>query len=76
MRIKVDGKWYAGKDTMIMIELTDKDRRNIENMPQDNHKYAEFPDGTPIDQKMSDFMEVPLDTLLGQPKEKINEEEK
>jgi hypothetical protein len=67
MRVKVGKKWYDGKKQFIMIELSDFDRKNISAMPRSNKKYAEFPDGTPIDKKMSDFMEVPL-KVLGQPK--------
>jgi len=70
MRVKVGKKWYDGEKQMIMVELSPHDRYNISHSPKDNTKYACFPDGTPIDKKMSDFMEVPLKILLGQPKGK------
>jgi hypothetical protein len=70
MRVKVNGKWYDGETDMIMVELSAWDRKNIQDMPKSNKKYANFPDGTPLDQAVADFMEVPLKLLLGQPKSK------
>lgn len=63
MRIKVNSEWHDGKDEFIMVELSKYDRKNIENMPKSNKKYAQFPDGTPIDEEMADFMEAPLRIL-------------
>jgi hypothetical protein len=61
---------YDGETDMIMVELSAWDRKNIQDMPKSNKKYANFPDGTPLDQAVADFMEVPLKLLLGQPKSK------
>lgn len=75
MRVKVNDVWYDGEKEFIMVELTDYDRKNIEDMPKNNHKYAQFPEGTIIDNHLAKFMEVPLKILKGQPKGNIKGED-
>lgn len=43
MRVKIGETWYDGKDQPLMVELTDDDKKDINNMGK-LKKYCQFPD--------------------------------
>ena len=45
MKVKVGDKIYSDEDTALMVILSDSDKENIKNMPEDATKYASVPDG-------------------------------
>ncbi len=55
MKIKVRGQIYDASETPIMVILTDKDKENIANMLPECTKYAQFADGTSVED-MANFM--------------------
>lgn len=42
MRVKVNNTWYDSSTSPIMVELSEKDRENIANMPPESSKYAMY----------------------------------
>ena len=53
-----DGFIKNGESELVMIYLTDSDKRNIKNMHPDCKVYAQFPESMPIDKvekEMTDF---------------------
>lgn len=42
MRIWLEGKWYNHKDHLLVEELSDQDKKNIENMHPDCTLYAQY----------------------------------
>lgn len=46
MRVKIGNKWHDSEKEPIVIELTDEDKRNIENMHPLMDKYCSYPNGT------------------------------
>ena len=57
MKVKVGDRIYSADDELVMVILTDKDKKNIENMWPECTKYCAGPDGTP-DDVMDEFMEI------------------
>jgi hypothetical protein len=50
MKVKVGDKIYDGKNEPVMVILSERDKKNIANMPPDATKYCVFPDeGSPED---------------------------
>lgn len=43
MKVKVGDKIYNGSVEPVMVILSDEDKKNIENMSPNAHKYASFP---------------------------------
>jgi len=50
MKVKVGNTIHDGNDEMVMVILSEKDKENIANMPEDNTKYCCAPDGTDPDE--------------------------
>jgi hypothetical protein len=44
MKVKIGNTWYDSMHEPICVELTDKDKENIQNMLPESKKYACFPD--------------------------------
>jgi len=44
MRVKVGDRWYSGTEQLIMVELTEEDKKNIQNMHPGARKYCQHPD--------------------------------
>lgn len=42
MRVYVDGKWHDYKTELLVVELTDQDKKNIKNMNPDCTLYAQY----------------------------------
>jgi len=45
MKVKVDGVWHSGTIEPVAIELSDRDRMNINNMCEGCTKYCQYPQG-------------------------------
>jgi hypothetical protein len=58
MRIKVRDQWYDGNEEIVMIELTDDDKRNINSMHPDCTKYAQWPGDSMTEDQVNEFMEI------------------
>ena len=54
MKVKVGDTWYDGKKQPVMVELTDKDKENICEMPETSSKYCQYPAGW--ERKIADWM--------------------
>lgn len=49
MRVRIGNQWHEVNDeTPIMVELTEQDKANITNMPDDARRYAVFTDNCPL----------------------------
>lgn len=49
MRVKIGNTWYGPTvDTPMLVELNEKDKENIANMPKGMHRYGMFHDDTPL----------------------------
>ena len=44
MRVNINGVWYDAEQIPIQIELSDADKRNIQNMLPEAKNYVTFPD--------------------------------
>ena len=55
MRVKVKDEIYNGKEEMIMVILSEDDKKHIRNMGSDLTKYANGPSGTSVEE-MKEFM--------------------
>lgn len=45
MKVKVGDRVYDGEKEPVMVILSDEDKKNIQDMPNANTKYAVAPDG-------------------------------
>ena len=43
MRIWAKGQWYDGEQELIVVELSDQDKKNIKNMPDTAKFYSMYP---------------------------------
>ena len=55
MKVKVGDKIYDGHDEAVMVILTDADKKNITDMPENAYKYMQFPD-TMTEDEARDFL--------------------
>lgn len=57
MKVKVGDKIYDGNEELVMIILTDDDKKNIARMLPDCTRYCQGPDDV-SDEEMDKFMET------------------
>jgi len=46
MRIYFNGKWHTKEDMPLIVQLENKDKKNIRDMQQDCDIYCEYDEGT------------------------------
>lgn len=45
MKVKIGNKFYSAEDEPIMIILSEQDKKNISEMPDEYFKYCQYPEG-------------------------------
>ena len=65
MKVIVDGHVYDGKKDIVVVMLTDSDKKNIKNMNKECNIYCEFPDDMDIEKVNGYLAEIKKGQVFG-----------